>query len=88
MTPRPQPEPEINEQSIKEYCMNNCFRFAYIERIKAEAARAATIAERQKWIDALNTLISTESVRLSPTMVNMTYREAAVLAVADEPVEP
>ena len=76
-TPAPAPE-TISKELALELCMD----------ARKEAARAATIAERQKWIDALNTLISTESVRLSPTMVNMTYREAAVLAVADEPVEP
>ncbi|MFA5378066.1 MAG: hypothetical protein WC455_20105 [Dehalococcoidia bacterium] len=39
----------------------------------AQIARAATLAENRKWIDALNTLIATESVKLSQAMVNMVY---------------
>jgi hypothetical protein len=39
----------------------------------AQVARAATLAEDQKWIDVLNTLITTESVRSAPAMVNVVY---------------
>ena len=66
----------------------NAYDRGYAAGMKDETANSR-IAESDRWASALNALISTESVRFSPTMVDMvySYRVAQIvdsLRVVDE----
>jgi hypothetical protein len=63
---------------------------AMVENRVKYAARAATLAVNQKWIDALNSLIATESKRKDKESVDMvySYRIAQIIESLRNPQEP
>lgn len=70
---RPAPAPQRTESEIRGEILRLVESDEWQQEHDAAIAAQARVARDAEWATALNTLISTESVRFSPAMVDVVY---------------